>query len=74
MKQSIFLALLLGVMGFNANATELNTDHLMFPEDVNEAVRLAEARSTTENATANNDEYAADEAWIGATKKEPTNE
>lgn len=63
----------LGVFSVSASAAEVDTDHLMFPEDVAEAVAMAEEaallnRSTVQ--TANQQDYAAEKPWVGATKVE----
>lgn len=75
MKKVYLCALLLGVLGVSANASEIDTDHLMFPEDVAEAI--AEARlalETTNVRTADQNDYAEDKAWVGATKVEADNQ
>lgn len=74
MKKAILCALFLSVYGTSATAADVDTDHLMFPEDVAEAIRLAEQNELAANAarTADRNDYSADDAWVGATKVEPT--
>ncbi len=74
MKQNLLCALLLGIVGVSANAAEINTDHLMFPEDVAEAIVLAEERDMLRDVrTADQQDYDAANAWIGTTKVEENN-
>lgn len=69
MKQTLLCALLLGVVGVSANAVDIDTDHLMFPEDVNEAIAIAEERAMLGDVrTADQNDYAADKDWVGTTK------
>lgn len=41
MKKFVLMALVLGVYSMPSSATEVNTDHLMFPEDVEAAYNVA---------------------------------
>lgn len=42
MKKLVLCALVLGAYAMPLSAAEVNTDHLMFPEDVSEAIAMAE--------------------------------
>lgn len=68
MKKAVLCAFVLGVFSTASMAVEVDTDHLMFPEDVAEAIALAEAKA--EMRVADQQDYTEDKAWVGATQKE----
>lgn len=71
MKQVYLCALLLAVVGVSATAAEIDTDHLMFPEDVAEAIAIAESRevlSAGDVRMVDQNDYVEGKPWVGATK------
>jgi len=72
MRKAILITVVLGFFSATSMAADINTDHLMFPEDVNEAVRLAQEGNQLEiDGVRTANDYNSDEAWVGATKVEP---
>jgi len=77
MKKFIIGAIFLGFVSVNTIAAEVDTDHLMFPEDVAEAVRLAEEHDMLDGVRmVDEQDYVQEKPWVGATKKakEPQDE
>lgn len=70
MRKAFLCTLAVGVFSTAAVAAEVDTDHLMFPEDVAEAIAMADERYALEARTADQQDYTSDKAWVGATKVE----
>ncbi len=72
MKKLILCALITGVYAMPLSAAEIDTDHLMFPEDVNEALVVAEQQDVMDAQMAGVTTYtvaANDEARTNAIQR-----